>query len=108
MAGLDIPTALEDRRENTPKSRDLPALRSNADLAWGFWNRLPHNTPITAFWGLSADSEQILGILNLAINTHRPRSGHTEVDSIQEWPGIDFDITSVEAVTILGRSSASA
>ena len=35
-------------RPNTPRSRDLPALRSNGDFAWGFWNQLPHNTPITA------------------------------------------------------------
>jgi len=57
------------------------------------------------FWSLSVDNEQTLGILNLAIKTYRPPPWHTKVDSIQEWPGTDFNITSVEAVAILGMSS---
>ncbi len=89
-------------RQNPPPWRELPALRSSADFAWAFWNRVPHNTHITAFWSLSVNNQQTLRILNLAFKTYKPPPGHRKVDNIQEWPGTDFDIASVEATAILG------
>ena len=89
-------------QQNPPTWNELPALRSNADFAWAFWNRVPHNSQITAIWSLSVNNQQTLSVLNLAFKTYTPPPGQRKVDSIQDWPGTDFNINSVEALAILG------
>ncbi|CAN9193726.1 unnamed protein product [Alternaria alternata] len=94
-------------RQDPPSRRDLPALRSSSDFAWAFWNRVPHFTPITAFWSVSVNNRQTLDILSLVFKTYQPPPGQQRVNSVQDWPGTDFEITSVEALAILGKFSPS-
>ncbi|CAG5159500.1 uncharacterized protein ALTATR162_LOCUS5613 [Alternaria atra] len=94
-------------RQDPPSWNELPGLRSNSDFAWAFWNRMPHFTPITAFWSISVSNRQTLNILNLAFRTYKPPPGQQKVNSIQDWPGTDFEITSIEALAILGECNPS-
>jgi hypothetical protein len=68
---------------------------------------MPHFTPITAFWSISVSNRQTLNILNLAFRTYKPPPGQQKVNSIQDWPGTDFEITSIEALAILGKCNPS-
>jgi hypothetical protein len=94
-------------RQDPPLRNELPELRSNSDFAWAFWNRMPHFTPITALWSVSVNNRQTLNILHLAFRTYKPPPGQQKVNSIQDWPGTEFEITSIEALAILGKCSSS-
>jgi hypothetical protein len=91
--------------QDPPPKDELPALRATSDFAWGIWNRVPHYTRgITALWSICVTNQKTLNILNIAFQTYQPLPGHTKVDSAQDWPGTDLDISSVEGQAILGKS----
>jgi hypothetical protein len=52
---------------------------------------------------MSVNNRQTLNILNLAFSTYKPPPGQQKVSSVQDWPGTDFGITSVEALASLGK-----
>jgi hypothetical protein len=92
--------------QDPPPKDEMPALRANSDFAWAFWNRVPHySRGITAFWSICVTNQQTMNILNLAFKTYKPPPGNSKVDGVQEWPGTDFNIPSVEAHAILGKSA---
>ena len=88
--------------QGVPYEDELPALRANSDLAWAFWNRAAYSNTITGIWSIFVTNQLTRSVLNLAFMTYTPPPGQQRVDGIQEWPGTEFEMHTVEAQAILG------
>jgi hypothetical protein len=87
-----------------PLHSDLPALRAQSDLAWGFWRRVTDERSVrnvNAFWVLEITNRETNAIINRAHMTYSqnkyPPAGRTLV-----WPGVTFDVESLEGQALLG------
>lgn len=89
-----------------PSIDDLPALRSQSHIAWGFWNRLHHPQNIQnlhAFWSLSITNRDTDALINRAHLTYSPHEGTPSPGRTLLWPGVSFPIESLEGQAILGE-----
>jgi hypothetical protein len=78
---------------------ELPALRSMADLLWGFWFRNnPDIKNIKYMWSQGVTNEQTATIIATALkNTGKEMDG---------WPGTTFDMNTPEGQALLGSQNA--
>ncbi|KAL6706277.1 hypothetical protein ACN47E_005567 [Coniothyrium glycines] len=80
--------------------KNLPRLRANSDFAWGLWSRVAKaSNNINAFWSIAITNLDTQRTINRAL---RARG----INAVQEWPGTQFDVGSLEGLAILGSSNA--
>ena len=98
--------AAEELWHRKPNPDELPALRAQSDLAWGFWVRQTGGavTNINALWSTHVINTETRKMVNQAFKTYIPASGQMKVESPQVWPGIDFDASTLEGQSILGNN----
>lgn len=92
-----------------PLPSELPALRAQSDFAWGFWNRMVQPAAlgrVTALWSTKVVNVQTRQIIDTAVETYVPEEGQRKEDALPEWPGLTFDVSSVEGLAILGMYSS--
>ncbi|KAH7079666.1 hypothetical protein FB567DRAFT_501906 [Paraphoma chrysanthemicola] len=96
--------AAKETWKTEPSSADLPALRLQSDLVWGFWNRENNAESIkhiNAFWTLEITNKETNAIINQCHNSYSqntdPPPGRTLV-----WPGVSFPIETIEGQALLG------
>lgn len=90
-----------------PLLADLPAIRAQSDIAWGFWNRVMKGKNlgnIRAFWCIGVVSQQTNAIINQAHATFDRGDGRGVPGRTLVFPGVNFPIESVEAQAILGKN----
>ncbi len=90
--------------KNPPTDNELPALRTQSDFAWGFWNRQSaHNLGgIKALWSVNVVNTDTTVILARIWQKYTPAPGQARVNQAPLWPGIDFYTSTEEGQALLG------
>lgn len=78
-----------------PKTEDLPALRTMADMLWGFWYRDNDKVKdIRYFWSQGVTNEDTAAIVATVLKN----AGQ----ELKPWPGIEFQMDTMEGKALLG------
>ncbi|KAF2437314.1 hypothetical protein P171DRAFT_180271 [Karstenula rhodostoma CBS 690.94] len=91
--------AAEDNWGWKPHGTELPALRTSADLLWGFWYRdNPDIRNIRYFWAQNVQNIQTSRIVASVLKMRGKE--------LTGWPGATFDMDTDEGLALLGSPNA--
>lgn len=92
--------AYRETHHTEPLPEDLPALRMQSDIAWGFWNRVTDAKSIRnilAFWAVEITNGETNAKIHRVHGTYSQNGERTLV-----WPGVTFDVEAAEGQALLG------